>query len=71
MQQYTRRNNKQRILDTDYNFNWNAGYGVELLRSTTSREYAGRMENLLRILLRGRVTNDLQAVILYGVNCIR
>ena len=34
MQQYNQRN-KQRILDTDYNFNWNAGYeSVELLHST-------------------------------------
>ena len=29
-----------------------------------SGQYAGRMKNLLRILLRGRVTNDSQAVIL-------
>jgi hypothetical protein len=36
-----------------------------------SGQYAGRMENLLRILLRGGVTNNTQAVIFYGVNCDR
>jgi hypothetical protein len=55
MQQYTRRNNK-RILDTDYSFNWNAGY-VECRTSALYYmtriewgQYAG-LENLLRILL--------------------
>jgi hypothetical protein len=55
MQQYTRRNNKQRILDTDYSFNWNAGY-VEcrtyaLYYYMTWIESDAGLENLLRILL--------------------